>query len=56
MESGKRVKILTNYGAGGQGVALRAPMRDVLGAGIVSRVTLPRYGVAVLEERVERPR
>lgn len=50
---GKRVVILTNYAASARTVALPAPMHDVLGSGsgMVSRVTLPRYGVAVLEQR-----
>lgn len=50
---GKRVVILTNYAADARTVALPAPMHDVLGvsSGLVSHVTLPRYGVAVLEQR-----
>ncbi len=46
---GRQVLVLTSYAAGERTVALPAPMRDVLGSGIVSTVKLGRYGVAVLE-------
>lgn len=46
---GRRVVILTNYGAGNQRIDLPAPMRDVLSGGTARAVDLPRYGVTVLE-------
>ncbi len=49
--AGKRVLILTNYGASAATVPLPEPMTDVLGTGKVSSVTLPQYGVAVLQGR-----
>lgn len=45
---GKRVVILTNYGAGAQTVTLPGAMTDVLAGGRVQSVTLERFGVAVL--------
>ncbi len=50
--AGKRVLILTNYDDAERSISLPSAMRDVLGAGQVSRVTLPKYGVAVLEQTV----
>jgi len=50
-DSGKRILILTNFTAGSQTVPLPAAMDDVLASGIVSKVTLPQYGVAVLHYR-----
>lgn len=46
---GKRVYILTNYGAQAKTVTLPSAMKDVLGGGTVPTVTLSQYGVAVLE-------
>ncbi len=46
---GHRVLILTNYAAAPRSVTLPGPMRDLLNAGERRTVTLPRYGVAVLE-------
>ena len=46
--AGRRVLILTNYSAVTRRIALPQRMHDVLNAGDVSTVTLPRYGVAVL--------
>ena len=48
---GRHVVILTNYNEQPATVALPAAMRDVLAGGQTSSVTLPQYGVAVLEER-----
>ena len=49
---GKRVVILTNYGAEAQTVTLPDEMRDVLGGGgEVRSVSLSQYGVAVLQGR-----
>ena len=48
---GRRVTILTNYGTSERHIALPAAMRDVLAGGITRSVSLPRYGVAVLEGR-----
>ena len=47
---GKRIYILTNYGSKSQTVKLPAAMQDVLNGGKVSEVTLPHYGVAVIEK------
>jgi beta-galactosidase len=46
---GKRVYILTNYGAEAKTVTLPSAMKDVLAGGMVSTVTLSQYGIAVLE-------
>jgi len=46
--NGKRVFIITNYGASPRTIALPSPMQDVLLGGTVSSVMLPQYGVAVL--------
>jgi beta-galactosidase len=46
---GKRVFILTNYGAETRSITLSNPMRDVLRGGMVPAVALSQYGVAVLE-------
>lgn len=48
--AGKQVVILTNYGVQPATVQLSGSMSDVLHGGHVSKVTLDRYGVAVLEE------
>lgn len=49
---GKRIVIVTNYNEAAQTVSLPQPMRDVLAGGKeVSTVSLPQYGVAVLEGR-----
>ena len=49
---GKRVVMLTNYGAEAQTVTLPDEMRDVLGGGgEVRSVSLSQYGVAVLQGR-----
>jgi beta-galactosidase len=45
---GKRVLILTNYGAEPHTITLPQAMVDVLAGGTVSTVTLEQYGVAVL--------
>jgi beta-galactosidase len=46
---GKRVYILTNYGAEAKTITLPSAMKDVLAGGTVSTVTLSQYGIAVLE-------
>jgi beta-galactosidase len=46
---GKRVLILTNYAVGPRTIALPSAMQSVLEGGSVSQVTLPQYGVAVLQ-------
>ena len=48
--AGRRVVILTNYGATERSIALPRPMHDVLADSHVAVVTLPRYGVAVLAD------
>ena len=50
--AGREVYVVTNFSAGAQDINLPWPMTDVLAGGEVSRVSLPRYGVAVLS----RPR
>jgi beta-galactosidase len=45
---GKRVFILTNYGAQAHTINLPHSMTDVLAGGTVSSITLEQYGVAVL--------
>ncbi len=52
---GRRVLVLTNWADGPREAALPAPMRDVLNGGTVSRVALPRYGVAVLATDTSSP-
>ncbi len=47
--AGKRVLILSNFGETPQTIALPQSMTDVLGGGTTSSVTLPQYGVAVLQ-------
>ena len=47
--AGKRVLILTNYGAEPYTVRLPASMKDLLAGGSITSKTLPQYGVAVLE-------
>jgi beta-galactosidase len=51
MRSGdnKHVLILTNYNAHPVTIALPSAMQDVLAGGNTSSVTLPQYGVAVLQ-------
>ncbi len=49
--AGKRILILTSYSAQPQTITLPHPMTDVLNTGQASSVTLPRYGVAVLQDR-----
>jgi beta-galactosidase len=46
----KRVLILTNYNAKSVTIALPSQMHDVLAGNSTSSVTLPQYGVAVLEK------
>lgn len=48
--NGKRIVILTNYAATTATLPLPTPMRDVLAGTTTSSVTLPQYGVAVLQE------
>lgn len=48
----REVFILTNFSAVSQEIALPAPMMDVLNGGEVEKVSLPRYGVAVLTRRL----
>ncbi|MBI5425214.1 MAG: beta-galactosidase [Opitutae bacterium] len=48
----REVYILTNFSAGPQDIALPAPMTDVLNGGEVTKLNLPRYGVAVLCRRI----
>jgi beta-galactosidase len=50
----KRVVILTNYGQETQSVKLPHMMHNVLEGGNTSSVSLPRFGVAVLEESAKR--
>jgi beta-galactosidase len=45
---GREVFVLVNFAAGPQAVTLPGGMTDVLGGGAAERVTLPRYGVAVV--------
>ena len=45
----KRIVILTNYTAQEHKIQLPSAMKDVLHDGTVSSVTLPQYGVAVLQ-------
>lgn len=45
---GREVWVLTNFSKGAKEVALPGPMTDVLGGETVERVSMPRYGVAVL--------
>jgi beta-galactosidase len=52
---GRRVVILTNYGAGSASIPLPTAMQDVLNGGSISSVTLPQYGVAVLQQQVTQP-
>ena len=47
--SGKTVFVLVNFAKGAETVTLPWSMRNVLEGGDVKSVTLPRYGVAVLE-------
>ena len=47
--AGRRVLILTNYGDKAPDVRTPSPMQDVLEGRSVNRVSLPRFGVAVLE-------
>lgn len=46
---GRRVLILTNYNASKRDVTLPTPMQDVLRKQTVRSVSLPQYGVAVLD-------
>ena len=46
---GKRVLILTNYNEQEATIPLPASMKDVLEGGDKTSVSLPQYGVAVLE-------
>jgi beta-galactosidase len=46
---GKRVLILTNYNQQPATIPLPSAMQDILAGGTTSSVTLPQYGVAVLE-------
>ena len=48
----KRVVILTNLGEADRMLALPSKMRDVLAGAEVVKVTLPRFGVAVLSDKV----
>jgi beta-galactosidase len=48
--SGKTVYILTNYSKKQQTIKLPSAMRDVLNGGTDLQVTLPHYGVAVLQK------
>jgi beta-galactosidase len=47
--NGKRVFIFTNYGALPRTIVLPSPMQDALTGGKVSSITLPQYGVSVLQ-------
>ncbi len=47
--AGKRVLILTNYATEPRTITLPKPMQNVLEGGTVETVTLPQYGVAVVE-------
>jgi beta-galactosidase len=44
----REVFILTNFSAGPQEIALPTAMTDVLHGGEITKLNLPRYGVAVL--------
>jgi beta-galactosidase len=46
----KNILVLTNYNAQPVTIALPAAMHDVLAGGTTSSVTLPQYGVAVLQQ------
>jgi beta-galactosidase len=46
---GHEVFVITNFSTGPQEISLPAKMSDVLGSGEIGRVSLPRYGVAVLD-------
>jgi beta-galactosidase len=46
----KDVLILTNYNTNSVTITLSSPMHDVLAGGTTSSVTLPQYGVAVLQK------
>jgi beta-galactosidase len=46
----KHILILTNYNTAPVTIALPSPMHDVLAGNTTSSVTLPQYGVAVLQE------
>ena len=47
--AGKRILILSNFGAESQTIALPHAMTNILEGGTASSVTLPQYGVAVLQ-------
>lgn len=51
----REVFILTNFSTGPQDIALPAPMTDVLHGGEVTKLNLPRYGVAVLRRHLDQP-
>lgn len=46
----KHIVVLTNYNAQPVTIALPSAMKDVLAGGTTSSVTLPQYGVAVLQQ------
>jgi beta-galactosidase len=46
----KRILILTNYNASPATIALPSEMHDVLAGTTTNSVTLPQYGVAVLQQ------
>jgi beta-galactosidase len=48
---GKKILILTNYNATPQTIHLPAPMQEILTGTTASAITLPQYGVAVLNEK-----
>ncbi len=47
----KRILILTNYNPDPATIPLPSAMTDILNGGQTSSVTLPQYGVAVLQGR-----
>ena len=49
---GKRIFVLTNYGADPVTVHLPTPVEDVLQGGQTTQETLPRFGVAVLSQKM----
>jgi beta-galactosidase len=48
--NGKRILVLTNYGADPVTISLPSPAEDVLHGGQVTQEMLPRFGVAVLRQ------
>jgi beta-galactosidase len=47
--NGKHIYILTNYAAGPRTITLPSSMQDILTGTTAATITLPQYGVAVLQ-------